>query len=152
MTKTTQEFLAFSTENTKKELLSALQALPEDKRGWSPASTARTALNMVAECAMNNGFTADLIVSRKWPNRDHQAYLSERDALAAGDWETLRALLEKNTEKLIAVIRAVPTEDLDIAVETPYGNGPLSGICAYPYWNMSYHLGQITYIATILGL
>jgi hypothetical protein len=152
MTKTTQEFLAFSTENTKKEMLTALLSLPEDKRNWSPAQTARTALDMVAECAMNNGFTADLIVSRKWPGQDRQAYLSQKAALANGDWEELRALLDKNTEKVVGVIRSVPTEDLDITVETPYGNGPLSGICAYPYWNMSYHLGQINYIATILGL
>ncbi|HEX5322928.1 MAG TPA: hypothetical protein VFW40_04020, partial [Capsulimonadaceae bacterium] len=80
------------------------------------------------------------------------AYLKKKGELATGDWEALRTLLEKNTELVIAVIRAVPDEDLDIPVETPYGNGPLSGICAYPYWNMSYHLGQINYIASILGL
>jgi hypothetical protein len=101
---------------------------------------------------MNNGVTAALIETRRWPDRDHATYLKDKAVLADGDWEALRALLEKNTGRLIAVLRAVPDSDLDIPVETPYGTGPLSGICAYPYWNMSYHLGQINYIASLLGL
>ena len=152
MTSTVQEFLAMSTENAKNELVQALLNLPEDKRAWSPSATARTALDMVAECAINNGFTVGLIESHEWPKRDWPTYQSEKAELAAGDWGALRTLLEKNTEQAIAAIRAVPNADLDIQVETPYGTGPLSGICAYPYWNMSYHLGQINYIASQLGL
>lgn len=151
MTTTVQEFLAASIANTKNELINALLALPEDKRGWSPADTARTALNMAAECAINNGFTADLILSRKWPDHNLATHFQERADLAAKDLGTLSGLLDKNTLRVIEVIRAVPTTDLDLPIETPYGNGPLSGICAYPYWNMSYHLGQINYIGTILG-
>jgi len=152
MSNTIQTFLASVTETTKNDLVAALLSLPQDKRAWSPADTARTAMDMVAECAMNNGVTAELIETRKWPGHDRDTYLKDKAALAAGDWEALHTLLEQNTERLIAVLRAVPDKDLDIPIETPYGSGPLSGICAYPYWNMSYHLGQINYIASILGL
>jgi len=152
MPNTLQTFLASATETTKNELVAALLSLPEDKRAWSPADSARTALDMVAECALNNGITAGVIEARKWSGPDFNTYLKDKTALANGDWEALRALLEQNTERLIAVLRAVPDNDLDVTIETPYGTGPLSGVCAYPYWNMSYHLGQINYIVSILGL
>jgi hypothetical protein len=152
MPTTVQEFLADATQRTMTELVEALLRLPEDKRAWKPSDTARSAIDLVAECAINNGVTADLVVTRKWAASDYSVYLQKKAALAAGDWETLKTLLETNTQKFIDTVRAVPTEDLDIPVETPYGTGPLSGIGAYPYWNMSYHLGQINYIASILGL
>ncbi len=151
MPNTVQEFLADATERSATELVAALLHLPEDKRAWKPSDTARSAINLVAECAINNGVTADLIITRKWAASDYPAYIQKRDALAAGDWETLKSLLDENTKRFAAVVRAVPTEDLDIPIETPYGTGPLSGVASYPYWNMSYHLGQINYIATILG-
>jgi len=31
------------------------------------------------------------------------------------------------------------------------GNQSLAEVMAYPYWNMSYHQGQINYIASLLG-
>lgn len=152
MPTTVQEFLADATQRSATELVEALLRLPEDKRAWKPSDTARSAIDLVAECAINNGVTADLVVTRKWGADDYPVYLQKKAALAAGDWGTLKALLETNTQRFIDTVRAVPTEDLDIPIETPYGTGPLSGVCSYPYWNMSYHLGQINYIATILGV
>lgn len=150
MPNTLQDFLAASTQQVATDLVAALLSIPEDKRNWSPGAKARTALDMVAECALNNGYTADLVETRQWTMNDHDAYLREKVALAAGSWEALHTLLQDNTQKVIAIIRAVPDEMLGVEVPTPYSTGPLSGIMVYPYWNMSYHLGQINYIASIL--
>jgi len=64
----------------------------------------------------------------------------------------LNSLLEVNLEKVASVIRSVPDKDLDIELEMPWGKGTIGQIIAYPYWNMSYHEGQINYIASILGV
>jgi len=152
MSNTTQAFLADTTQRAVTSIATALLNLPEDKRNWSPGGNARTALDMVAECAINNDVTATLIEARRWADHDHGAYLARKADLVAAGWDAVKELLDKNTERLVAVIRAVPDDALDIPVETPYGGGPLSGIMTYPYWNMSYHEGQINYIAAILGL
>src|SRR5215813_3429926 len=56
-----QGFLAGATEKAAADLEAAVLRIPEDKRGWNPTDTARSALNMAAECAILNGSTATLI-------------------------------------------------------------------------------------------
>ncbi|HLK57342.1 MAG TPA: DinB family protein [Chthonomonadaceae bacterium] len=146
-----QEFLVGATRKASADLEAALLRLPEDKRNWRPAETARTALDQYAECAILNGSTADVIVSRSFPtNYDFSAFTNAKDALAQ-NWDRAQALLKENTEKICSVIQAVPDADLNIEVQFPWGPMTLAQIIAYPLWNMSYHEGQINYIASLLG-
>lgn len=119
---------------------------------------ARPALDQVAECAILNGTTADLIKSRTWPaDLDFGEFVRAKAELAR-DWNALKSLLQENTAKVIAVIRAVPNEDLGIEIYIPQemiskserGPTTLAQVISYPYWNMSYHEGQINYIASML--
>ncbi len=57
------------------------------------------------------------------------------------DWPTLQKLLHENAAKVAHVIRSV--SDNDLAAQSDSIN--------YPYWNMTYHIGQINYIASMLG-
>ena len=150
MSNTIQDFLAVSTLKGAADIAVALLRLPEDRRTWSPAETSRTAMDMLAECAINNGITADVIEARKWVGEPFDVYIQKKRDLAAQGWEVIEPLLKENTDRVVAVIKSVPGEALAIEIETPYGTGPLSGIMSYPYWNMSYHEGQINYIASIL--
>lgn len=151
MPNTLQDFLSTATQKMEEELVTAFLHLPEEKRAWSPAETARTALDQMAECAILNGYTADLIQSRTWPNRAMEIFFRDKAELCAQGWEQIHTLLQENTRKVIAEIRAFPEEALKDEVTMPWGNQTLAEILAYPYWNMSYHLGQINYIASILG-
>jgi len=151
MSITLQAFFADAARQAAADLEAALLRLPEDKRNWSPAEKARTALDQAAECAMLNGYTVDLIQTRKWPaDYSFDAFFREKAELAR-DWNAVKVLLNQNTAKAAEAIRAVPDEDLGIQIQMPWGLMPLSKIIAYPYWNMSYHEGQINYIASILG-
>lgn len=146
-----QEFFAASTQVAAADLEKALLRLPEEKRGWSPSEKARTSLDQVAECAMLNGSTAAIIQSRNWPaNYDFAEFFQTKTELAQ-DWNAVKALLDENTAKLAATIRAVPDEDLSVEVKMPWGPMTLAKIIAYGYWNMTYHEGQINYIASMLG-
>lgn len=146
-----QEFLAYSAENAATDLEAALLKFPVEKRAWVPADTSRSALDLIAECALLNDSTATVITNRAWPqDYDLDQFVAAKAELV-GDWERLRVLLHENTTKIAAVIRVVPAEDFQMAIQLPWRAMPLVEILAYPYWNMTYHLGQINYIASMLG-
>lgn len=147
-----QKFLATATPKAADNLITALERLPEDKRAWSPQGDARTALDMVAEIALLNGTTAGMIRGKSWPEGyDMNAYFAEKTELAK-DETKCRELLKENTADVLAAIAATTDEDLEVQVQMPWGPMSLADICSYPYWNMSYHEGQINYIASMLGL
>lgn len=146
-----QEFLARSAEKAAVDLEAALLRIPEDKRTWSPMGDARSAGDQAAECAILNGSTAELILSRAWKmDGDFSEFIRKKEELAK-DTEGILTLLKENTPKVLAAIREVPDEDLGGEVQTPFGTMTLSQIMSYPLWNMSYHEGQINYIASMLG-
>ena len=146
-----QEFLVQATQKTAADLEAALLRVPDDKRGWSPMDKARTALDMAAECAILNGSTADMIASRAWTmGDDFSAYEKARAELATNG-DAVLSLLKENTARVVEAIRTTPDADLGVEINMPWGPMTLAQIIAYPYWNMSYHEGQINYVASMLG-
>jgi hypothetical protein len=147
-----QNFLANAAIKAASDLEVALMRLPEDKRDWSAQGDARSALDLVAECAILNGSTAELIKARQFPpDYDMAGYMAEKEALTK-DWAALQSLLHQNTARVVAAIRAVPEDDLAAEVTMPWGPMTMEQVISYPHWNMSYHEGQINYIASMLGL
>lgn len=151
MSHTLQNFLADATLKAARDLEIALLRLSQDKRNWSAGGDARSALDMVAECAILNGSTAETVQKRVCPAVSAHATYSQDKAALCSNWPTLKALLDENTAGLVEVIRAVPNEDLEVEVEMPWGVMTLTQLASYPYWNMSYHEGQINFIASMLG-
>jgi uncharacterized damage-inducible protein DinB len=151
MPHTLQEFLANAAEKAAADLETALKRLPEEKQNWSPVDTSRSALDQVAECAILNGTTAAIIQSRQFPHDfDFEAYARQKSELAQ-DRDAALKLLHENTPRAVDAIRAVADADLEVSVDMPWGPMTLAQIISYPYWNMSYHEGQINYIASMLG-
>jgi len=105
----------------------------------------------VAECTLLNGYTADLIQTRTWQAGSFDKFFAEKAEAVAQDWETLHLRLQENTSRVVAAIAAVPDETLTDEIEMPWRKQTLAEIIAYPYWNMTYHEGQINYIASMLG-
>src|SRR5687767_12170457 len=105
-----QRFLAMVTGEAAKELETAYRRIPEDKRRWSPMGDARTAGDLVAECAILNDITK-MVRTRSFPaDMDFAAFGQAKTALAA-DESGMFALLKENTTKAISTIRSVPDED-----------------------------------------
>lgn len=151
MFNTLQTFLADATLKAARDLEIALFRLPEDKRNWSAGGDARSAFDMVAECAILNGSTAETVQKRVCPAVSAYATHTQDKAVLCSNWPALKALLDENTAGLAEVIRVVPNEDLEIEVEMPWGMMTLTQLASYPHWNMSYHEGQINFIASMLG-
>lgn len=148
---TMQEFLADAAHKAAADLMTAFLRLPEDKRDWSPDEKARTALSQVAECAVLGGYTAETITQRAMLPEHMTNYLADSTAAMALPLDELQAMLTENTRKVADVIRAVPDDALSAPVKMPWGDMALTQVLAYPQWNMTYHEGQINYIASILG-
>ncbi|GAB4467339.1 MAG: hypothetical protein OHK0029_39230 [Armatimonadaceae bacterium] len=151
MSHTLQEFLASAAVTAAADLKTALLRLPDDRRKWSAMENARTALDQVAECALMNEATIDLITTHVFDvafNVDE--YNRERHELMQ-DLDSLLARLEDSAVRVAAAIRTVPEEDLSVEIPMPWGPMTLTKIIAYPYWNMTYHEGQINYIASLAG-
>jgi hypothetical protein len=149
-------FFADATLQAATELEQAYLRLPEDKRHWSPPGQqgqegqARTAADMVAECALMNAQTVRLLDARVFPAayfggeyQSAKATLSQREALLSQ--------LRDNTANATERIRTISSDDLNHEVAMPWGQMTLAQVIAYPYWNMTYHTGQINYIASLLG-
>ena len=151
MSSTLQNFLVAATQKAADDLAAAFLRLPEDKRGWSPGEKSRTALDQMAECAVLNGYTADLIQTRAWHKDWFAKFPAEKAEAAAQDWETLHARLQENTRRVAQAIAAVPDAALTDEIEMPGRTMTLAEVLARSYWNMTYHEGQINYIASLLG-
>ena len=151
MATTVQEYIAGAIPKVAADLEAALNRIPEDKRAWSPMGEARTALDMMAEVAMLNGNSADMLTRKTWPDDFSMDDYFKQKAELAQDWSAVKALFDKNTARLVETVRALSDDDLATLVDMPWGPMTLQQIASYPSWNMSYHEGQINYIASMLG-
>lgn len=99
-----------------------------------------------------NGYFATIIRDRKAPEWNWDAYTAACAKLDTAE----KAIegLQAATEELCAEIQAVPESDLECRVNLPFAEGfsaTLREIFFFPYWNMTYHQGQLAYIQTLYG-
>lgn len=151
MSHSLRTFLVRATEAARKDLCEAAASLPAERRGWAPASKARTALDQLAECAILNGVTAQLIERGTWPEDfPVERYETDKAALVAAGWDAIMERLERSTQQAVEAIGTVPESRLQEQIPMPWGPMTLEQIVSYPYWNMAYHEGQINYIGTLI--
>jgi uncharacterized damage-inducible protein DinB len=150
MPHTLQEFAADAARRAAKDLLDAALLLPDDRRGWQPLGKGRSALDQLAECAMINGGTVEIIQSHQFPVTDMEAWMQAKTNLAE-HWEQCAALLQSSAAQAAEAILTVTDDQLPLEIVMPAQGGPfsLAQIIFYPYWNMTYHQGQITYIGSL---
>ena len=151
MTNPLNDFLADATRKAMTSLEETYLKLPEDKRNWCPMGSARTAADMLAECAIMNDVSG-LIQNRKMPDDFDYAAFQGRKAELGKNWEEMKKLLHESTERGIASIHTVSADELQEVVPMPFGSFTIAQIISYPYWNMSYHEGQINYLLTMLNI
>jgi len=151
MSVSAQEYVATATERVAEDFIKAFERIPEDKRHWSPAEGARSAADQLAEIALLNGSTANLVKTKSFPADFDMAQFFAMKGKQAQDIEGTLALLKQNTATLLDAVRSVSDDDLGVEIQMPWGLMTVRQIMGYPLWNMSYHEGQINYIASILG-
>lgn len=145
-----KEHLNEVTARARRLITNDLLAIPESIRATGHGGCSRTALHVVAECALVNGFIAGYLLSGKMERRPPE----ERDALLAtfDTTEKTVAFLDSETEKLLAAFAQVDPETLFEVVDSPLGR-PMSrfAIAELPATHMMYHDGQLNYMQTLHG-
>ena len=97
MSSSCQEFLATATIKAASELEKAFLSLPEDKRNWKMSESTRSAADQVAECAIMNGSTIEMLQSQRFPDASARTHYEQEIARLSQDWDALQSLLKTNT-------------------------------------------------------
>ena len=150
MSVTLQSYMVEAIGKKAEEMIEAFLRLPEDKRSYQPEGC-RSPLSMMAEVIMMNGFTKTIIESKAFPaDFTMDQYMAEEARLKAEP--NLVDLYRESLPVAYAAIGSVSDADLSVEVPMPWGMYTIADIIAYPFWNTSYHTGQIYYIAMSFGI
>ena len=132
-------------------LARSFQAMPPDKQTWKPLDQGRSALSQIQECAGINFWTAQMLRDRAVPPMEEgwmqqlQAQYDTSEKAVAG--------LQAATDALVAAIEAFLADHLEDTLTLPWDPTPttMAEVMLLAYWNMVYHIGQISYIQTLYG-
>ena len=149
---TLAEFAAKKNRDAADSLKRTVAAMPSDRENWTPFENARDAHDQVVECAGANYMFAQTLRARAFPPFSPSAL----EELKANNETMNKAVstLDASTEALIAAIHEFPAEHLDDAMPHPFNPDAtitFADVMLMPYWHMTYHLGQISYIQTGYG-
>jgi uncharacterized damage-inducible protein DinB len=121
-----------------------VRAMPDEKLDWKPSETSRSARELMEEIVSVMPYNIGVLKEQKSPE---MAW----DDTKNKSIDQLEAELTKTSADFFAVARAFPEEMLMEDVVLPWTTLKFVEMMAYPYWNMMYHIGQITYIQTLYG-
>lgn len=152
---TVNETAAKLTQQASDKLVKNLNAMPAEKQQWKPPSDGRSAHEQVLECAVINGMAAKIFTDQAFPNFETMDWggMFGKAAAQNDTTEKLIATLEKATADLVAATKAFPADKLGEMVTVPFDGSvhTWAEVIFFPYWNMTYHEGQINYIQLLYG-
>lgn len=136
-------------------MLRNLGKFPDDRLNWSPSSTARTPLQIVAHCGFSLGFITTMLNGTPYPTPT----MAEADAEFLAMESTIKTREEAlarwalGLDAFVAHLEQIKDDDLDKMVKLPFGMGelPLSYMVGVGSMHTREHLGQIEYLQTIYG-
>ena len=148
---TIQQLAVKLNREAAETLIRNVRALPEDKAAWQPLDKGRTALSQLQECAIICGLSIYTLANHTLPPDFNETFGRELPEIDTVDKAIAR--LEERTEKLAATIEAFQDADLEKTVTMPWRPDPtsLAELMFMNYWNVVYHIGQISYIQTLYG-
>ena len=149
---TANELLIHLTRSQVKETFDTARQLPADKLDWQPAPGARSALDQLQELATALDFNWDVYVTRRveWSAEKAERWKAHRSQFT--DIDELERMAMAGTERLSAFLATFDSAEFSAPVEFPIpGEFNMADCLSYHYWNATYHMGQINYIASLLS-
>lgn len=130
-------------------LIATAEYMPSEKLEWQAMGKARTALDIVQECAAVNARWSLMLPIREWVEWDADKY---REHIK--DMDTLEKAVEglrRDTQLFVDAVLRIRDEELNDPVKLPWGNYSLADCTMHALWHMSYHEGQLNYIQLLYG-
>ncbi|HLO98842.1 MAG TPA: DinB family protein [Fimbriimonas sp.] len=135
-------------------MLKLLSFVPDDKLNWAPSSSARTALQLVAHCAVTNPVFQAVITSNlpdPCPEPGEFFALLKEQELAVTTREQAIELLTKSTADLSSAMSAVDDAQMATSPNSPFGPLPMGFWLGVTHAHFAGHNGQLEYLQTIWG-
>lgn len=147
--------LVKQTQKAVDDICRAAEAVPQASHTWSPGGEARSVLDQMREVATQAAWFLPTIRDRKVPEFDRHAIQEAKRLRESFDTvEQCAEAARSSTVELCQAISAFPESKLDEEIVMPFGGGStmtMADVLGLPYWNMVYHLGQISAIQLALG-
>jgi len=146
-----QESAAAATEKSLTVLLYEVGRTPDDRLSWKPSDTARSMLEILAECTLVTRNWAEILaLGETLSGEAYFSVFSGLDALLSR--EAVVEAFAAATAQLVSVIRGIPDEKLSDELQLFWGeSAPLGSWLHWVAIHNSYHLGQICYIQRQYG-
>lgn len=143
-------YIAGFTRVLLDRLIKDFDALPADKQTTSAGGCARAPLNILAECALFNGWIATYLTTGDSARPAPEARKAQMDALDTPD--KARTRLQQETERLLAAIAALDPATLgDDCSEVLKRPMTRLALAEFPAIHMMYHDGQLNFLQTLCG-
>lgn len=150
-----EDFIAMCKERAIQAMdrfLHNLSFVPADKLTWSPAPTAKSALEIAAHCAGYSGGFASIIRAGKFPSsRDEFRSGVESAIEGIATLQQAETVLRKGIADTIAALDTVRPEQVGAIIDTPHGRTPFKFFLTLPALHLETHGAQIDYLQTCWG-
>jgi len=132
---------------TTDALLGAVGDIPEDRRLWTQCESARSALDILVECAGVQRAAAMMAKGEPFDYEGTKPTLVDYDSL-----EKAGALFRETAAEFTAAIQALTEAELERELTMPWGKTvTMAEFTFLPASHNSYHHGQVCYIQLLLG-
>ena len=147
-----EDMIALCKERAMQEMeyfLNTLSFVPADRLTWSPAPTAKSALQIAAHCAGYSGGFASIIRSGKFPS-SVGAFLGPIQSAIRSitTLEQAETMLRKGIEDTVAALDTVRPEQVGAMIDSPQGQTPFTFFMNVPALHLNGHAAQIDYLQT----
>lgn len=141
-------------ERTNARMLHLLTFVPDDKLGWTPAPTSKSALRIVAHSALTSRFFARLITDTMpdpmpAPEEFFESLL--KDEHNYPNRESVVALVEETAQELLKAYDTIDSTTIESTPNSPFGPMPVKFWMNLAHDHMAGHVGQLEYLQTIWG-
>ncbi|HEY3284483.1 MAG TPA: DinB family protein [Armatimonadota bacterium] len=148
-----KEQAAKHAESARDRLITAITHVPDDKLGYTPSPTAKSALGIAAHAANSNGYLARMMRGEPMPNvpREELMEMAAKADAALATRDQVIARLKESTEEVVSAIKSLTPEQLQGDVAGIFGTRPTKDFIGVPGFHMDGHTAQINYLQTVWG-
>jgi hypothetical protein len=132
--------------------LHILSFVPKDKLTWSPAPTAKSAIQIASHCAAYSGAFASVLREGVFPP-SVEAFLGPIEARMEqiSTVDDAEAMLRAGIAETLAALDGVTAERIGSVIDTPIGPTPFLFFMTIPANHLLGHAGQLDYLQTCWG-
>lgn len=134
-------------------LLHTFSFVPDEKLNWTPSPTAKSALRIVAHCAVSNESMAKIIRNEpvpRMPMDEMMKFMNDAET-ALGTREKAVEALKRSVQTVHSALDTVNEGNVNSNPNSPFGSFPMMFWMFLPGSHLNGHAYQIDYIQTIYG-